>query len=68
MNADDINIYFKNKRDQYMVQIRKRKNEEFIERKRQKLTGGARNDATDPLFQRSNLEVSRISRMNPNLS
>ncbi len=64
MNADDINIYFKNKRDQYMVQIRKRKNEEFIERKRQKLTGGVRTAENDPIFQRTNLEVLHKLSMN----
>jgi len=41
-----------------MVQIRKRKNEEFIERKRQKLTGDdGRNDALDPIFQQDNLQI-----------
>jgi len=41
-----------------MVQIRKRKNEEFIERKRQKLTGDdGRNDALDPIFQQDNFQI-----------
>jgi len=47
-----------------MVQIRKRKNEEFIERKRQKLTGDdGRNDALDPIFQQDNLQVNTASKL-----
>lgn len=58
MNSfDDINLYFKAKKDQYMVEIRKKKNDEFIQQKRKKLTDPSSTRSNDPVFQQTHLDV-----------
>lgn len=60
MNTEqDVNIYFKNKRDQYVVDIRKKKNDDFIQKKRRKLADGSygKDDPNDSISQQTQLEV-----------
>jgi len=59
MNTEESSMLLKAKRDQFLVQIRKKKNEMMIELKRQKLSSDAQRavDINDPIFQQTNLEI-----------
>ena len=59
MNQEEVNFFLKAKRDQYVVEIRKQKNEDFITKKRIKLASGSseHNGSDGPVPQKTHLEV-----------